>query len=341
MHKLSNSVIRIPDSKCPFVAWKMDGGESGDVNAEWLKFRSTGIGGSDVAAIMGISEYRSPLEVWLEKTGRAESPDLSKKESVEWGNRLESIIRDKFREEHPELKVMQFNASLVSKERPWAHANLDGRVQDENGNWGILEIKTAGKARESDWKNGVPDYYLTQVTHYLSVTGWSFAYVAALIGGQHYVEYRIDRDEDDVKAISEAVDNFWHGFVETGLMPEIVGMPSESRALFALNPMGDGSQQVTEEAATDLFNSLVWDYTQAAQQEKLAKESKDAAAARLRMIIGSNKSVSSDIYRVSWSRYPKSRIDQKRLKEERPDIYEKFKVTTQADGGLHISEIGK
>ena len=160
----------------PFNLYVMDNDD------EWLDFRSKGIGGSDVAAIMGISKYRSPVEVWMEKRGLKEPADLSDKEAVEWGNRLESIVRDKFAEMHPELMVMELPASLVSHNRPWAHANLDGCVKDEHGDWGVLEIKTVGKNREKDWADGVPDYYLTQVTHYLSVTGWKYAWVAALIG---------------------------------------------------------------------------------------------------------------------------------------------------------------
>ena len=153
----------LPDWTEPecFDAYKM---ESDD---EWLGFRTKGVGGSDVAAIMGISAYRSPVEVWMEKTGRKQPADLSDKEAVEWGNRLESIIRNKFAEMHPEFIVSESGVTFVSRKRPWAHANLDGMVRDANGDWGVLEIKTVGKNREGDWAEGVPDYYMTQVTHYL------------------------------------------------------------------------------------------------------------------------------------------------------------------------------
>ncbi|MBR3325845.1 MAG: YqaJ viral recombinase family protein, partial [Atopobiaceae bacterium] len=121
----------LPDWTEPecFDAYKM---ESDD---EWLGFRTKGVGGSDVAAIMGISAYRSPVEVWMEKTGRKQPADLSDKEAVEWGNRLESIIRNKFAEMHPEFIVSESGVTFVSRKRPWAHANLDGMVRDANGDW--------------------------------------------------------------------------------------------------------------------------------------------------------------------------------------------------------------
>ena len=63
---------------------------------EWREARKNGIGGSDVGAIMGLNPWKSPVEVWLEKTGHSEPPDLSGKESVEWGNRLEAVVAEKF-----------------------------------------------------------------------------------------------------------------------------------------------------------------------------------------------------------------------------------------------------
>lgn len=312
-----------------------------DDSAEWVKYRVTGIGGSDVASIMGISKYRSPLEVWLEKTGRRESPDLSDKESVEWGNRLEGTIREKFAEVHPELKVSVVNATLVRKDRLWAHANLDGMVMDADGRFGILEIKTVGKAREHDWDNGVPDYYLTQVTHYMSVTGWDYAYVAALIGGQRYVEYRIERDEEDVVAVTNAVDSFWRGFVLPDAMPAIVGTKSEAQAIQEQHPVATkGDEYVVNHDSQDLFNTLAWDYQRAKEAEAEAKKAKDEAANKMRAIIGDNKSVSTDIYRATWVRSTATRFDSKRFMAEHPDLYGQYCSTVTRDNGIRIKELG-
>jgi len=323
----------LPDWTEPecFAAYKM---ESDD---DWLGFRTKGVGGSDVAAIMGISAYRSPVEVWMEKTGRKQPADLSDKEAVEWGNRLESIIRDKFAEMHPEFIVSEGNATFVSKERPWAHANLDGMVRDANGDWGVLEIKTVGKNREGDWADGVPDYYMTQVTHYLSVTGWSFAYVAALIGGQHYVEHRVDRDEEDVRLVNGAVDSFWKECVEKDALPQIVGTPSEAGAL--LDMFGIGSTEYATPENMAHFDTLVHDYQEAKACERKYAEQAKRLANDLRAIVGSGKGAQSDVYRVTWVKSSASQFDRKRFAEEQPDLLAEYTTTQLRDGGLRVSEV--
>ncbi len=59
---------------------------------EWLAVRNQGIGSSDSAAVVGLSPYKSPLELWMEKTGRKAPDDLSDNEAVFWGSTLEPVI---------------------------------------------------------------------------------------------------------------------------------------------------------------------------------------------------------------------------------------------------------
>lgn len=201
-----------------------------DGSDEWLEQRRRGIGGSDVAAIMGLSQYRGPYEVWAEKLGYVQPADLSTVEAVQWGNILEPVVGSHYAALHPGRTVRRVNAVCRSIGRPHAQASLDYEVKDPELGWGILEIKTASLYREHDWDEGVPLYYLTQVTHYMSVTGRKFADVAVLIGGQKYREFRVMRDEDDVKAVDRAVDDFW-AMVEGGTEPPIGEIGAELKAL--------------------------------------------------------------------------------------------------------------
>lgn len=328
MRRVDAADLRIPDG--PYECYVMDGGD------DWLNFRSVGIGGSDVSSIMGINRYRSPVEVWLEKTGRAMPDDLSGNEAVEWGNRLEAMVRLKFAEGHPELEVATVDGTLVAKGRDWAHANLDGRVVDESGEWGVLEIKTAGAARSSDWEDGVPDYYLAQVTHYLSVTGWKYAWVAALIGGQHYVEYRVDRDEEDVEAVDATVDTFWHEFVEGDVMPAVIGTESESKALFGTFSGRDGVAPVENIAH---FDRLVEEYRSAKAMEKAAGEQARRAANELRAAVGDHKCAESDVWRVTWVKSTQTKFDAKRFRAEHPDLAPEYDTTSPVDRGLRVSKV--
>lgn len=305
-----------------------------EVNAAWVEARKGGIGGSDLSAIMGINKYTTPLDVWLVKTGRADSPDLSGKEAVEWGNRLEDTVAAKFAENHQELKVKRRNAMLVSKERPWAFANLDRTVRDADGRMGVLEIKTCGSRRASDWDDGVPAYYLAQVTHYLGITGWGYAWVAVLIGGQEYREYYVPRDEEDIAAAIGAADGFWHGFVETDTPPALVGAPSEGGSLAAWH--GDPSAEFGFENDADVpeideIESLKWRISEL-QARKAELENS------LKMRIGDSKGIETQTRRITWVRSKRASFDKRRFDADHPGETEPYTTVATRDGGLRVTE---
>lgn len=306
-----------------------------ETDDEWHELRSKGIGGSEVSTILGINKYSTPVELWLVKTGRVQPKDLSDKESVEWGNILEPVIRAEFARRHPEFEVSESKQTLVSVERPWAHANLDGTVVAD-GEIGVLEIKTVGERRASDWDDGVPDYYLAQVTHYLSVTGWGFAYVVALIGGQRYVEFRVDRDEGDIRAVNEAVDTFWNEFVLKDVMPAMVGTSGESAAMFDAFD-SDGDIATPENFAH--FDALVEEYQQAKAMADHYADIKRRLGNELRAAVGGHKGAKSDVFSVSWVRTYETRIDGKRLMAELPEIAERYGARKPKDMGIRIRSL--
>ena len=303
----------------------------GDRDA-WLEVRRHGIGGSDVAAMMGLSPYRTPYETWAEKSGLIESPDISDKPSVMWGNILEPVIGEHYKSLHPDRTVKRLNAVCRSKKRPWAQASLDYEVKDPDLGWGVLEIKTAGARSAAQWDEGVPLYYLTQVTHYMSVTGRPFADVAVLIGGNDYREYRVMRDEDDIRAVDEAVDAFWRR-VENGDAPDVGGSVTESQALF--RQFGTGTDHIEDYGADPDELTL---YLIAKQQRDAAEELLKLRSNKLKQLIGEEKGFECDSGRVTWSRGVRTSFDSKRLKEELPDIYERYATQRPADYGIRFSK---
>lgn len=309
-------------------------GTSEEVNAQWVQFRKNGIGGSDVASIMGLNKYSSPLNVWLIKTGREESPDLSSKEAVEWGNRLEDVVADKFASEHHELKVYRKNATLISKARPWAFANLDRCVTDKKGNVGVLEIKTVGSRRAGDWDNGVPIYYLTQVMHYLAVTGYRYAWVAVLVGGQEFREYFVPRDEEDIAAINEHVDTFWHDFVETDTAPTLIGNQPEADAL--LHQHTDPSTEMIP--MLDMDVSMLDELQGINDQMADLKHQKTLIENQLKDLIGDYKGIETETKRITWVRSTRSSFDRKAFEETHPGVIQYYMKTSVTNGGLRITE---
>jgi putative phage-type endonuclease len=157
---------------------------------KWLEYRQMGIGGSDVAAVCGISRWKSPVELWLEKTGQ--KPMDPAGEAAYWGTVMEPLIRDEFML-RTGIKVTQVPAILQHKRFSWMLANLDGIVSDPARGEGIFEAKTANAYASGNWDDGIPDEYALQVQHYMAVTGLQFVYVAALIGGNRFVWKLIEK----------------------------------------------------------------------------------------------------------------------------------------------------
>lgn len=138
----------------------------------WAAQRMLGVGGSDLSTILGLNKYATPYGLWLEKTGREQSADISGKWAIVKGNALETALRARFRDLHQEWECYDgSDKSLVSNTHPCMHASLDGILYDETRGHGVLEIKTANAHRgATDWHDTdgnlmIPDYYMAQVTH--------------------------------------------------------------------------------------------------------------------------------------------------------------------------------
>lgn len=299
-----------------------------DSDEEWREERRKGIGGSDVAAIMGLSAYRTPYQVWLDKV-QGISDDISEKPAVVWGNILEHIIGEYYASQHPDRSVRRVNGMMRSIARPWAQASLDYEVRDPDLGWGVLEVKTAGWRREDDWSDGVPIYYATQVAHYLSVSGRPFADVAVLIAGQDYREYRVMRDEEDVETVNRAVDEFWHGNVESGVAPDVDA--PDNRYVFEAHPEpGEGYVEVSEDKTADLLNRWV----SAKADLDYAKERVEELSAKLKGVIGDNRGLEVSTGRLTWNRFERSSFDTKRFRAEHPELVKAYTTKRLSDGGL-------
>jgi putative phage-type endonuclease len=115
---------------------------------EWLKWRAKGIGGSDASVVCGLNRYKSPVELWMEKTGQIEPKAAG--EAAHWGTMLEPLIRNEFTE-RTGLQIKQEHAILQHSEYPFMLANLDGIVSDPLNGDCVFEAKTANAFKSDDW----------------------------------------------------------------------------------------------------------------------------------------------------------------------------------------------
>lgn len=207
---------------------------------EWLKARLNGIGGSDAGAVIGLNKYRSNVDLWNEKTGRATAEDISDKPAVLFGKTAEPLIRELFRLDHSDYEVDYHEFWIYRNDsRPHIFATLDGELTDRNGRRGILEIKTCtiqNPGQWDEWKNQIPQSYYVQILHQLAATGWEFAVLRAYIryyrDGDLRVsirEYNFDRleVEEDIRFLIDWEDEFWE-CVKNDKCPALI-LPSIER----------------------------------------------------------------------------------------------------------------
>ena len=205
---------------------------------EWLQARGKRIGGSEASAVVGLNPYMSNTDLWSIKTGRREAEDISDKPYVRYGHDAEPLLRELFKLDFPDYKVGYVDNNLFINSRyPWAHASLDGWLQDPEGRTGILEIKTTEilqSMQKEKWKDRIPDNYYLQVLHYMMVMEADFACLKAQLkydyDGDIYLQIRhywIERQdvENDIRILSEKEEEFWHhmqnGTRPATLLPEI------------------------------------------------------------------------------------------------------------------------
>ena len=199
---------------------------------EWLTLRGTGIGGSEVGTILGLNPWESPFTLWAKKTARIDA-QIPTNEAMEWGNRLEPVVLDKFTENHPEFEVLRDVGTWHHKDRPWHIANPDA-VYREGDTFGIIEVKTA--QYEDAWADGVPRHYEAQVQHYLDAFGFSTAFVVVLFHGNRYREYEVLADPNAQAVALEKVTAF-REYVANDIKPEFDGALSTYQTVRAINPL--------------------------------------------------------------------------------------------------------
>jgi putative phage-type endonuclease len=206
---------------------------------EWLTARRSGIGGSDAAAVLGVSPWKSRFSLWAEKTGLAvESPEET--EAMEWGKRLEGVIGEKYAEVTGRA-VARADQGIVRIHplMPFMLGTVDFDVIDPKRGPGILEVKTLGPFRADEWSNEPPIHYAVQLQHYLAVTGAQWGSFAALIGGQRFVWCDVDRNPGFIEALEAECAEFWESVVK-GNAPTVDGSDSTTEALKRLYPKDTG-----------------------------------------------------------------------------------------------------
>lgn len=293
---------------------------------DWLSVRRSGIGSSDAAAAVGLNPYKSPLELWLEKTGRdgnlPKTDPQDEDSPTYWGTLLEPIVAAHYAR-RTGWRVRRINAVLQHHDPglPWMLANIDREVVGSN-EVQILECKTAGINGARLWKDGVPEYVQLQVQHQLAVTGKRAADVAVLLGGQALEIHRIDRDDRLIVRLIELEQHFWH-HVETDTPPTADGSNSANLALRCLYPEDNGERCDFRDDRNLSATFADWLAVRQtlAEQEKLEARLKQT----LQQAMGSATCADFETGSVSWKKAKDSvALDVARLLKDQPDLLQRY-----------------
>ena len=193
---------------------------------QFLLDRKKGIGGSDVASILGVSPFRTALEVYHDKT----SPELyldEPTEDMQRGVRVEKYILQEYAERN-EVQLNTNIPTIVDQECPFMRANIDAKVVGQNV---VIEAKST-KAPTSSWEKGIPEYYKAQVAYYAMLTDAEYVEVPVLFSGWKYACFTYWRDAEYEANIKEAVINFWNNHIVKNIPPK----PTSPEELMAAYP---------------------------------------------------------------------------------------------------------
>ena len=283
----------------------------------FLTQRKKGIGGSDIAAILGVSKFKTALDVYLSKT--TDQPE-QQGEHLYWGHALENPIIDRFVQDTGALVIRQ-PETRQHPDYEWAIANADALITNGDTIEAILEIKTSSAFKSREWgaddTDEVPIEYIAQVQWYMWIYNLQEAYIAALIGGNQYRQYHITRDDELIAMLAEKAQAFWQNHV----IPRIPPNPQDGADAQKLYPSDNGD---TAEADSDTLTA----YAELRELKAQEKELKAQIAAKedlLKIKIGSYSAMQTNGNTLfTWKAQSSSRFDSKAFQAAHPDLYRQY-----------------
>ena len=300
---------------------------------EQIKERVHYLGGSEAAAVLGLSRWKTPLQVWAEKTGLIQ-PEQVDNLAVEVGNELEELVAKLF-SKRTGKKVHRVTETVFHPVHQFLGANLDRRVVGEDA---ILECKAVGAWAAKEWAGeDVPQEYVLQCLHYLAVTGKQRAYIAVLVGGNREFKWKVvERDEKMIQEIVSREVAFWKGFIETKIMPKLITR-DDSDTLFKLFPNGDdGAQIVLGDEADKIVESIKSLQQDAILLDGTIEKEKNA----LKAMLGGNAVAITGRFKITWKNQVTNRIDVEGLKSNHPELCAAY-VKPAVSRTLRMTEIKK
>lgn len=317
---------------------------------EWVQMRRTGIGGSDVAVVLNMSKWKTVLQLLNEKRFGSDS-DVGL--PAEIGSFMEPFLRKKFGE-RDDVKLLERGCGTIRHAKyPFLVANPDDLATGEHG-WCVVEYKTTGLYNKKYWKDGsLPPYYWAQVQLYMQVMNSHFpgdffdhTRVVVLFGNTGIEERIVARDDFWFHNTAlPALKSFWSA-VESGdseafweqAAASIDGSEATTKAInMAFSDVEKADDVVELDGNVDFVFAQ---YDAAKQDFESAKEQFESVKNKLKVALKDIQKGQTERYSVSWPLIEaKSRLDTSALRENDPEVYEKYlKPGSSYRGALTVKE---
>lgn len=307
---------------------------------EWQAKRQVqvGLGGSDSGTLLGYNSFKDEYTLYLEKIGEI-IPQVAG-EAAEWGHTLEPVVAQKWleRNQHLGVTIEEFKFLLQSKPYPFMLANID-RLIRRGESFGILEVKTASEYLNGEWENGeiladgsgtgkVPAKYYAQLQHYFCVTGLEWGYFAALVGGNKLYSVYVERNDTFINQLVE-IEALFIQRVENRIPPELNGSDTCKELIGRLyKEHNENFAELEDESFGELIEKRstlkeMLDVMNNNHQQAISplEDELTLIENQMKHLIGENKGVKFQGWKVSWSvRSGRKTADIKLLEEKYPEI---------------------
>ncbi|MFO7582930.1 YqaJ viral recombinase family protein [Guyparkeria sp.] len=285
------------------------------ITEEQRRERAAGIGGSDAPIILGLSSYRTAVELWQEKTGQAPIGEDETSEPAHWGNLLEDTVAREFAR-RTGVRVARDNRTLTHPVLPFMRGHIDRRIV---GRRELLEVKTVRALGDEPR----PDH-VAQVRHYMAVMDFRRAHIAYLIAGQTFKYWTIERDHTEESRLLDAEADFWR-CVKTQTPPPVQSL----RDWRIIAPADNGQTTTASGHAAHAAREL---HAIRARIKELEAEA-ETHQGEIMAAMGEAAELMDTEGRTlaTWKDgKPSQGIDVKRLRKEAPEIAERFAVERPA-----------
>ncbi len=280
-----------------------------DARRSWLESRRTGLGGSDIAAVLGLSPFATPHDVWLDKLGKA--PQQEETEAMKWGIYNEEAAARRYADTHgvPLTK----GGFIRDMEHPYLCGTPD---YIDTANNVLVEIKCPASWTIKSWNGELPVYYWAQMQHYMYLTGMRNAVLVTYSDGRMYKEWPVTYDEQWYLATRERLHEWW--------ITHIIGLVEPERT--DLPPTADPNADAL--VADDNLARVYADLVEMRELEERIGDRIDELREQIRTAMGTSTTLMvNGCVAVKWEERTTTRFDTNAFKAAHPELYTQYAQT--------------